>query len=108
MSDEQPDPNDIRYKPQLLGCIFGFVWLTLIPITLLFFIAGYGAIHSGQANGEAPLAEFGWWLVGAGIACAVILCCTLILNMRIRKLMREHAIEAMSNDAAEEESVEAR
>jgi len=106
MNDEQSQTENPMQRPHLLGCIFGLVWMALIPVTALFFIGAYGAVSRGYGSGEPHLVEFGWWLLAGGIACTAILCCTIILNIRIRKLMREELKEQLAAQRAKEQEVE--
>ena len=88
-----PDPIPVYQPPRMLGCFFGLIWLALVPVTVIFFAGGYFALERGHHAGEAPLRELGWWLIAGGGACTAILCCTIILNMRIRQLSKESWLE---------------
>ncbi|TVR43631.1 MAG: hypothetical protein EA402_09255 [Planctomycetota bacterium] len=101
-----PGSQPALRSPRLSGCLLGLIWLAMIPLTVLLYAAGINAILYGRASDEAALSNLGWWLIVAGAAATAILCSSLIMSMRLRRLLAEQgerpAEKQPSNEANED------
>ncbi|TVR11098.1 MAG: hypothetical protein EA401_11725 [Planctomycetota bacterium] len=70
----------------LWGCLLIVAWLGMLLFTILVLAAGYSAWSQGVHQEQDNVASFGRWLLLAGAACTAILCSSIILIMRLRRL----------------------
>lgn len=79
-------PAQDQHTASIWGCLGVLIWLAMFVFTALLLAAGWSAWSQGINKDQPSVASFGRWLMLAGAASTAILCSSIIIIMRVRRL----------------------